>query len=217
MGASGLQSPRESRRADELARRRADAVAAAAAVFAAKGYHDTQMTEIAAAAEMSRASLYALFQGKQELYQEAIGAAGRAIRDSVRSRVETLRDPSERLLCVIDSLFACYEENQDLIRMYALGTHGFPFKIREALGDPSLQLFVEFTDWVIALSKEAKAAGALAGLDPEAFGESLVGAVTTRAVRWLESAPDQPLSRAAPGLRAIFGRLLEGGASGTPR
>jgi AcrR family transcriptional regulator len=208
MSASGVHSLRESRRADDLARRRADAIAAASAVFAAKGYHDAQMTEIAAAAELSRASLYAMFKGKQELYQEAIATAARAIRDSVRRQVETLRAPDERLLCVIDSLFSCYEENQDLIRIYTLGTQGIPFKIREALGDSSLQLFVEFTDWVVGLSKEAHRAGFLAGLDPEAFGVSLVGAVTTRAVRWLESSPERPLSEAAPALRAIFRRLL---------
>jgi hypothetical protein len=118
---------------------------------------------------------------------------------------------------VIDSLFSCYEENQDLIRIYTLGTHGFPFKIREAMGEPSLQLFVEFTNWVVSLSKEAKCAGWLPGLDPEAFGVSLVGAVTTRAVRWLESTPDEPLSAAAPEVRAIFQRLLSENGAGTMR
>jgi AcrR family transcriptional regulator len=217
MSVSGLHSLRESRRADELARRRADALAAASAVFAAKGYHDAQMSEIAAAAELSRASLYSMFSGKQELYQDAIAAAATAIRDSVRSKVETLDAPDQRLLCVIDSLFSCYEENQDLIRIYTLGTHGFPFKIREAMGESSLQIFVEFTNWVVSLSKEAKHAGWLPGLDPEAFGVSLVGAVTTRAVRWLESTPDEPLSAAAPEVRAIFQRLLSENGAGTMR
>jgi AcrR family transcriptional regulator len=217
MSASGLHSLRESRRADELARRRADALAAASAVFAAKGYHDAQMSEIAAAAELSRASLYSMFTGKQELYQEAIAEAARAIRDSVRSKVETLDAPDQRLLCVIDSLFSCYEENQDLIRIYTLGTQGFPFKIRDAMGESSLQLFVEFTNWVVGLSTEAKRAGWLPGLDPEVFGISLVGTVTTRAVRWLESTPDEPLSSAAPEVRAIFQRLLGEHAAGATR
>ena len=217
MSASGLHSLRESRRADELARRRADALAAASAVFAAKGYHDTQMSEIATAAELSRASLYSMFTGKQELYQEAIAEAARAIRDSVRSKVETLDAPDQRLLCVIDSLFSCYEENQDLIRIYTLGTQGLPFKIRDAMGESSLQLFVEFTNWVVGLSTEAKRAGWLPGLDPEVFGISLVGTVTTRAVRWLESTPDEPLSSAAPEVRAIFQRLLGEHAAGATR
>ena len=210
-------SPRENRRANELAQRREDALAAASSVFAAKGYHDAQMTEIAAAAELSRASLYSMFTGKEELYQQVISSGAEAVRDAVHEKVEALDDPGQQLLCVIDSLFSCYEENQDLIRIYTLGTHGFPFKIREAMGESSLQLFVEFTNWVVGLSREAKRAGWLPGLDPEAFGISLVGAVTTRAVRWLESTPDEPLSAAAPAIRAIFERLLDEPAAGKTR
>jgi AcrR family transcriptional regulator len=208
MGASDLQSLRESRRADREARKRADALAAASAVFAAKGYHDAQMTEIAAAAELSRASLYAMFEGKQELYEEVISTAASAIGNAVRGAVEALDDPAERLLCVIDSLFSCYDDNQALLRIYALGTHGLPFKIRGAMGDSTLQIFVEFTDWVVELSKRAKRAGYLSGLDPETIGVSLVGTVTTTAVRWIESTPERPLSQATPAVRAVFGRLL---------
>jgi AcrR family transcriptional regulator len=210
MEPTGLPSPRESRRADREARRRADALAAAAAVFSAKGYHDAQMTEIAAAAELSRASLYSLFAGKQELYEEVISTAASAIREAVHGDVAALDDPGERLLCVIDSLFACYEEDQALLRIYAAGTHGLPFKIRDAMGDPMLQRFVQFTSWVVELANQAKCAGLLAGLDPEAIGVSLVGTVTTTAVRWIESTPERPLSQAAPAVRAIFQRLLGG-------
>jgi len=208
MGASDLESLRASRRADREARKRADALAAAAAVFAANGYHDAQMTEIAAAAELSRASLYALFDGKQELYQEVITTTASAIRDAVHGDVEAIDDPDERLLCVIDSLFAYYEENQTLLRIYALATHGLPFKIRNAMGDSSLEIFVQFTDWVVGLSKRAKRAGFFSGLDPEVIGISLVGTVTTTAVRWIESTPERPLSQATPAVRAIFQRLL---------
>lgn len=201
-------SPRENRRANELAQRRMDALAAASAVFASKGYHDAQMTEIAAAAELSRASLYAMFAGKEELYQEVISSAAEAVRDAVRQRVESLDDPAAQLLCVIDSLFSCYEENQDLLRIYALGTQGQPFKIRAAMGDSVAELFVAFTEWVIQIAKRAKRVGYLRRLDPEAVGLALVGTVTTTAARWLETTPSHPLSQAAPPVHAVFKQLL---------
>ena len=81
MSVSSPVSPRENRRANELAQRREDALAAASAVFAAKGYHDAQMTEIAAAAELSRASLYSMFTGKEELYQQVISSGAEAVRE----------------------------------------------------------------------------------------------------------------------------------------
>jgi AcrR family transcriptional regulator len=208
MPAATSTSPRENRRANELAQRRADALAAASAVFAAKGYHDAQMTEIAAAAELSRATLYSMFTGKEELYQEVVSTAAAAVRDAVRQQVESLDDPAHQLLCVIDSLFACYEEDENLLRIYALGTHGLPFKIRDTMGDSVLEIFVAFTEWVIQIAKRAKRAGYLQRLDPEAVGVALVGTVTTTAVRWLETAPHRPLSRAAPPVSAVFRKLL---------
>jgi len=208
MSTSTSVSPRENRRANELAQRRTDALAAASAVFAAKGYHDAQMTEIAAAAELSRASLYSMFTGKEELYHEVVSTAAAAVRDVVRQRVESLDDPAQQLLCVIDSLFSCYEENENLLRIYAFATHGLPFKIREGMGDSVLEIFVAFTEWVVEIAKRAKSSGYLQHLEPEAVGLTLVGAVTTTAARWLETTPDQPLSQAAPPVNAVFQRLL---------
>jgi len=208
MSAPEARSRRASRRADHEARKRVDAVAAASTVFATKGYHDAQMTEIAAAAELPRASLYALFAGKQELYEAVISTAAGEIGAVARAAVAATDDPGEKLLCVIDSLFSCYDENQALLRIYTLGTHGLPFKIRDAMGDSTLQIFVEFTDWVVGLSKQAKLAGYLSGVDPEAIGISLVGTVTTTAARWIESKPEYSLSQATPAVRAIFRCLL---------
>jgi AcrR family transcriptional regulator len=208
LGRTQSISLRERRRADELARRRADAVAVAASVFAAKGYHDAQMTEIAARAELSRASLYAMFESKQELFQEVISTTGHAIGDAVRSRAAQVEDAAQRVLAVIDSLFACYEANQDLLRIYALGTQGVPFSIRRAMGEPTVRLFAEFTDWVVDLSRQAQRAGYLRDLDPEAFGVALVGTVTTTAARWVETSSPRSLSEGAPAVRALFERLL---------
>jgi AcrR family transcriptional regulator len=191
-----------------MARRRHDILNAAASVFASRGYHDAQISDIAAAAEMSRASLYAMFEGKQELYHEVIAAAANAIDEMVRQEVAALDDAGEQLLCVIDSLFRCYEANQDLLRIYTLGTHGIPFRSRGSMGDSSHQIFIEFIDWVVSIARRAKRAGYLRGHDAEAVAVSLVGAVTTRAARWIEFTPEKPLRRAAPALRAIFREVV---------
>jgi AcrR family transcriptional regulator len=191
-----------------MARRRADALAGASAVFAAKGYHSARMTEIAVAAELSRASLYAMFKSKEELFQQVIASTAVAMRDTVRGQVESLQDPGQQLLCVIDSLLSFYEENRDLFRIYVLGTHGLPAEVRDAVGESSLRIFFEFMEWVVGVSKRAKGAGYLDGLNPEAVGTSLVGTVTTAAMRWIETTPEKPLSRAAPQIRAIFAQLL---------
>ena len=105
-----------------------------------------QMTEIAAAAELSRASLYAMFTGKEELYQEVIRTTAESIRAVVEERMETFDDPRDRLLCVIDSLFSCYEENQDLLQIYTRATNGLPWRIRQAMGEEPVNIFWDFVE-----------------------------------------------------------------------
>ena len=204
----GVRSLREERRAHELARRRADALAGATAVFAEKGFHDAQITDIAAAAELSRASLYELFEGKEELYQEVIRTSVERMRDDVIARVETISSPRERILGLIDALFECFEENRDVLRIALAGTQGLPWRIHQNMGDPSRSTIHAFRGWVIKLCRDALAAGALAGIDPEAVAIALVGSVTNAAEHALDCDPSQPLSRLSPGVRELFRRVL---------
>jgi AcrR family transcriptional regulator len=205
-------SLRERRRNEDLARRRDDAIAGASMVFAAKGFHDAQMSEIAVAAEVSRNSLYAMFESKERLYQEVIETTFATIRDFVMQRASEIEDPGEQLLSIIGSLFSCYEKNQDLLHIYARGTHGMPIKIRDAMGESSMQMFQSFTGWVIEVATRAKDAGSLPGLDPETLAVCLVGSVTTTAARWIELTPERPLSEQSTKVHAVFAELIGGGA-----
>ena len=207
-------SLRARRKYEELSRRREDTIAGASAVFAEKGFHDSQMSEIAAAAEVSRKSLYAMFESKDQLYQEVVTTMAATIREEVEQSVRDFADPGAQFLSIIDSLFRCYEENQDFLKIYARGTHGLPWKIREAMGESSMQTFQSFTGWVIDVAIRAKKHGYLRGLDPETTGISLVGTVTTTAARWIELTPERPLSEPSAEVRAVFEHLL--GSRGDP-
>lgn len=203
------RSIRALRRERELALRRADVIAAASRVFAEKGFDGAQISEIAALAEVSLTSIYTMFEGKEEIYQAVMSSAAEAVRRAVREQVEAVRDPREQLLCLIDALFSCWEANQPLLQIYARATHGLPWKIREAMGESTMQVFHEFSEWVISIAERAGRAGYLKDLEPRAFAVSLIGSATTMATRWIETTPEQPLTAAAHSVRAIFERLLE--------
>jgi hypothetical protein len=128
----------------------------------------------------------------------------------VRNKVEPLDDPAERLLTLVDSLFDCFEENRDLLRIYTRSTGGLPWRLRHSMGDSSVAIFQRFTDWVVELSRQAQDAGYLRGLDPESFSLTLIGSVTTTAAFAIERAPAEPLTHAAPPVWAICERLLRG-------
>jgi AcrR family transcriptional regulator len=203
-------SRRQQRRAEELARRRSDVIAAAAAVIATKGFHEAQMTEIAAAAEVSLGTLYALFEGKDEIFEEVVTAAATAIREDVRAKVLPIRDPRERLLGLVDALLVCFDANRDLLRIHATGTHAVPWRTRQQMGERIGALYHDFIDWVAGIAREARRAGWLAGVEPDVFAVSLVGAVTATASRWVDLEPRRALGEAAASLRAIFAAALAG-------
>jgi AcrR family transcriptional regulator len=205
-----MKSPRAQRRRLEQEQRRADVIRAASSIFGEKGYEGAQIAEIAAAAELSLASLYALFEGKEQLYQAVIEVAAVSIREIVFDKIEPVPDPAERLLTLVDSLFDCFEQNRDLLRIYTRSTGGLPWRMRSSLGDSAVTIFQNFIDWVAELAHDAQKAGYLRGLDPEAFALTLVGSVTTTAAFAIERAPGRPLTDSASGVRAICKRILHG-------
>jgi AcrR family transcriptional regulator len=196
------------RREREAARRRADVLDVATEIFAEKGHEGTQISEIAQVAEVSLATLYAMFKSKDELYQTVLVRAAESIRDAVRAQVDAIDDPSERLLALVDCLLLRFNENRALMRIYTMGTHGLPWSIRQTMGEPLVAIYRAFLDYVTDLARAAARAGRLGALAPDAVALAVVGTVNATAAEWIESGRDEPLSDAAPGIRAIFERLL---------
>lgn len=202
------RSVKDERREREIALRREDILAAASQAFGDKGFQGAQVAEIANAAEVSLNSVYGLFKGKEELYEAVISRAAKTVGDRVRNAVCEIADPAELLLCVIDELFACFDEHRHLMRIYANTTHGLPWRVRQSMGEQSLQVLHEFTVWLIERAHVAKKAGSLDNIDAEIFALSLIGSITTIAARWIEDPGDQPLTKAAPRVRKLFAPLL---------
>jgi AcrR family transcriptional regulator len=203
------QSIRAERRERELALRRADLIAAASKAFAERGFSGVQVSEIAEAAGLSLTSVYSMFGGKEDLYQEVITHMAETIQEGVRKRVDGIPNARERLLCVVEALFACFEENRGLLRLFAQGTQGLPWKIRQAMGEVSIQILHGFTEWVISIAEQARREGQLHGLDPESVALAVTGAVSSKAAHWIDTKPERPLAEAAPGTRALFERLFD--------
>jgi len=208
MPKSGSRSVRELRRDREVELRRADVIAAASAVFGEKGFQGAQVAEIAHTAELSLNSVYALFKGKEELYEAVLHAAAATIRDEVQTKAETLSDPAAQLLSIIDTLFTCFDNHRHLLRIYARTTGGLPWRVREAMGADSFRVFQEFTVWLVGVAQRAEREGRISGVDPETLALALIGTITTAASRWVEDPAQEPLSSAAPRVRALFERLI---------
>jgi len=89
-------------RAEIGRRRRAEIVAAAAAVLGRLGSAETSMKEIAAEAEVAPGLLHYYFESKDELLVAVIGELDRQLTDAWTSAVGGVDEPLERLVAGLD-------------------------------------------------------------------------------------------------------------------
>ncbi len=90
---------------------------AAAELIADKGYHETSMRDIAAALNMSAASLYHYFPGKEDLVVALQREYFDELLHAARSRIDTLSDPIERLYGFVQTHMDFFVQNISLIRV----------------------------------------------------------------------------------------------------
>ncbi len=119
---------------------RAAVLAQARTVFAARGYHETSLAEIATRAEVSETLVYRYFGSKAGLFEESIIGPAREFVDGFLAEWEQQDDPpglEEKISVFVVRLLAFVREHQGLIVAWALaqrdggpreiatdGTHG---------------------------------------------------------------------------------------------
>ena len=206
--ATPTESRRSSRRAAELARRRSDVITGAAEVFGAKGYDGAQMTEIAKAAEVSLGSLYAVFEGKDQIYRAVLEDAARHMEASVRQPIERIEDPTQALLELVETLFRVFDQNVNVLRLLLSGTGGLPAAIRSNSRGADVPGVDDFVSWLSEICDRVVRQHELRSIDGQALALTLTGALLQTAAHAIEHAPDLPLSENAPRIRAIFERTL---------
>jgi AcrR family transcriptional regulator len=202
------RSRREERRERELELRRADVLAAAAAEFAEKGFDGAQMSALAARAEVALGTLYSLFESKEQLFQAVIETSANAVRDAVQAEVMAVAGARERLLHLVDVCFERFRNEPVFFRIYTQSTAGWPARIRAAMGESAHAQFSEFGEWIVGLARDAAAAGALRGVDPETFGLALMGALVNVTAAITAGTASRSVETHAAGVRALFDRLL---------
>ena len=209
---SGPPSKREARREREIEQRKTDVLEAATEAFAAHGYHDAPIGEIAARAEISLASLYAMFDGKEAIYREVMRDAALRLYRDVDSRLAAGGGPEARFALLIDTFFEYFERNRSLLRIVLAGSRGMPWKVRDRAGESANRILDDFYRHLLDLCRELVEERGLA-IDPEALGAAVVGTVTHFAVWLLEEHPERGLTEGAPAVRALFTRVIGNGGS----
>ncbi|HVM09652.1 MAG TPA: TetR family transcriptional regulator [Acidimicrobiales bacterium] len=114
--------------------RREEIVRAAHELFARDGYAETRMTDIAAAAGVTKGLLYWYFDSRDALIAEIVRDARRRLRDAQRAAVEGVDDPLERLYLGTAAAVRFVIAN---FRLYQV-SEGLTPQVREVAGKSSM-------------------------------------------------------------------------------
>ena len=148
---------------------------AATRIFAARGFRDASMDEIAEASGITKPMLYAYFDSKEGLFSAAAERASETLRASVRAAIEAEQKPELRLWRGLVAVFEFVDRNRESWSvLYPYGpTSSGPFaeaaaRARDAMSELLAELF--------ATAAVDEGMSARAARDSEPLAHALTGA-----------------------------------------
>lgn len=177
--------------------------------FAASGYHETSMEEIADAAGVTKPVLYQHFHSKQDLFSELLETEGRHLLDDVRTRAAAEDNPYQRVLAGFRAYF----------EFVCRRTSAF-----QLLFGSGARLAEEFADYVRTLEEEIAAVIGFfieADIDDghrDLLGHAIVGLGEVASRRWVASSAVHDLDLDDAHLMAVrLADLVWAGLRSLPR
>jgi AcrR family transcriptional regulator len=98
--------------------RTAEILGAARAVFAAKGFPDATVDEIAQVAGVAKGTLYLYYKSKREIYLAALNQGVRTLVDRLRERLTAAGTVEERIRAFVQTRLSYFDEEADFFRIY---------------------------------------------------------------------------------------------------
>ncbi len=172
---------------------REEILRAAEKVFAAKGFFQTTMSEIAQAAEFGTGTLYKYFKSKEDLYFTLIDEKTDEISRLVKAELSRKTSAIERIKKVLILEMEFIERNRDFFRIYTSEGSRFEWSIKDDCGKKIHDKMVDYIHLLAQVLKEGMKANELKPLDPLDLAHAFEGIVHSFIFEWLISPESYPL------------------------
>jgi AcrR family transcriptional regulator len=177
---------------------------AALAVFSRRGYRDTSVDEVAAAAQTSKGGLYFHFPGKQVLFRALLDVSARRLRDRVEEAIARETTPVARADTALLTVLRTFAEHRTMARLFMIEALGAGPEFSGRL----LEVHDEFIGVIKQHLDDAVAAGAVPPVDTELASRAWFGAVNEIILNWLIKGEPKRLEDAYDGLRPMLMRSV---------
>lgn len=171
--------------------RKQQLVAAAGELFAERGYAKTRISDICAKAGVAKGLFYWYFPTKLDLFAELVRSMRRGLRQAQAAAFEPGDDAVARIVHGAEASVRFMAEHANYFALVDVE------KADPELGEVLSEGSGVYLDDVVALVREAQAAGQLPDVDPRVLGIGVLGAVSAFTNAWRSGRLDLPADELA--------------------
>ena len=106
---------------------------AALKVFAARGFQEATIDEVAEEAELGKGTIYYYFPSKEAILKELVETTVDHHFNGIRERVRQAANPLEVAMAIIDGFVANYQKQPELFRLFYMVLASPPGEVAQAL------------------------------------------------------------------------------------
>jgi AcrR family transcriptional regulator len=159
-------------------RTRHELLAAAKAVLAEKGYHDTKVADIAAAADIGVGTFYLYYPTKDALFLELVEETARALKEDIDQARDQVEDPVEKIHAANLAFYRFAQVNRELLKI--VFGHGNTFN--QLLRQVYAMFVADATERV----RDGIERSAFRSLPPQVVANAMVGMAAQHVSWWIE-------------------------------
>lgn len=173
------------RKAREFNLRRAEILDQSVKIFAAKGFYNTTVAEIADASGFAVGSLYQFFASKEQLYTEMLSEKIAAMYAGVREAVAKETEIVRKIEVLVAAQFGFVENNAEFCSIFVRGDHLSLSEGSVALRKRMMDDYAGHVSFIEGVMEEGVRTGALKKMDPRMMAIALTGVINSCASKWL--------------------------------
>jgi AcrR family transcriptional regulator len=186
--------------AEQSRSRRERILDAAFSAFAKRGYRDTAVDDIAAAAETSKGGIYFHFPSKEAIFRELMQTTADKLVARVERAVAQETDPVAKAEAALRTVLSTFAGHRTMARVLFLDLAG----AGRAFQTETNELHARFAGLIRGYLDEAVDIGVIPPLDTDITSVVWFGALNEVVARWLLADKPEPLEDSYPALREVL-------------
>ncbi len=195
---------RPSAQAEKSRTRREQILDAAFNTFARRGYRDTAVDDIAAAADTSKGGVYFHFATKEALFRELMRTTADRLAAKVERSVAAETDPIAKADAALHTVLATFAGHRTMARLLFVDALG----AGRAFNAETNELHDRFARLIAGYLDEAVRDSSIPPIDTTITGVAWFGALNEVVARWLLADEPGHLEDSYPTLRALLLRSV---------